>query len=112
MKQKVLLGVVSFVLLAGEAAAQSTRTSPEEKIKELQQQMLDMQSKMQEQMSAMQREMDALKEQQKKDTEEVKKQQEENTQETQTAQEEFKEQTLEMLDRVKIGGNGSMRFES
>jgi hypothetical protein len=111
-RQKVLIGVIGLVLLASGAAAQSTRMTPEEKIKELQQQMLEMQGKMQEQMSAMQREMDALKEQQKKDTEESKKRQEESVQQTQTAQEEFKEQTLNLLDRVKIGGYGSMRFES
>ncbi|HJY82587.1 MAG TPA: hypothetical protein VKK81_16080, partial [Candidatus Binatia bacterium] len=84
----------------------------EEKMKELQQQMLELQSKMQEQMSAMQEEMDTLKEQQKKDAEEGKKRQEESVQQAQTAQEEFKEQTLNLLDRVKIGGYGSLRFES
>ncbi|MBI3797899.1 MAG: hypothetical protein HY268_13140 [Deltaproteobacteria bacterium] len=112
MKQKILIGVIGLVLLASGAAAQSTRMTPEEKIKELQQQMLEMQGKMQEQMSAMQKEMDALQEQQKKDSEESKKRQEENVQQTQTAQEEFKEQTLNLLERVKIGGYGSMRFES
>jgi hypothetical protein len=56
--------------------------------------------------------MDALREQQKKDVEEVKKKQAESVQQTQTAQEEFKEKTLGLLDRVKIGGYGSLRFES
>jgi hypothetical protein len=43
--------------------------SAEEKIKELQQQMLDMQSKMREQMTTMQREMEALKTQQQQERE-------------------------------------------
>jgi opacity protein-like surface antigen len=111
MIRKVLMGVVSLVLLASGAAAQSVRMTPEEKMKEIQQQMLELQSKMQEQMSAMQKEMDALKEQQKKDTEEVKKRQDENVQQVQTTQDEFKERTLSLLDRVKIGGYGSLLFE-
>lgn len=112
MIRKVLMGVVSLVLLARGAAAQSVRMTPEEKMKEIQQQMLELQSKMQEQMSAMQKEMDALKEQQKKDTEEVKKRQDASVQQVQTTQDEFRERTLSLLDRVKIGGYGSLRFES
>lgn len=112
MRQKVLSIVLSLIVSAGSAVAQTARVNPEEKIKELQQQMLDLQSKMQEQMSAMQKEMDALKEQQKKDVEEVKKKQEESVQQTQTAQEEFKGQTLDLLSRVKIGGYGSLRYEN
>jgi gas vesicle protein len=112
MLSRILCGAICIALLADGVSAQNTRMSAEEKIRELQQQMLDMQSKMQEQMSAMQKEMDSLREQQKKDVEEVKKKQEENVQQAQTAQEEFKEKTLGLLDRVKIGGYGSMRFES
>lgn len=112
MTTKALLGALGLIMLASVARAQTTRLTAEEKIKELQQQMLDMQSKMQEQMSTMQKEMDALKEQQKKDVEEVKKRQEENVQQAQTVQEEFTEKTLGLLDRVKIGGYGSLRFES
>jgi len=48
MTTKALLGAFSLIMLAGVARAQTTRMSAEEKIKELQQQMLDMQSKMQE----------------------------------------------------------------
>ena len=48
MKPKVLLSTLGLILLASNVRAQATRTTAEEKIKELQQQMLDMQSKMQE----------------------------------------------------------------
>jgi hypothetical protein len=112
VRPKVFLIVLSLMVSAGSAGAQPARVNPEEKIKALQQQMLDLQKNMQEQMSTMQKEMDALKEQQKKDVEEVKKKQEESVQQTQTAQEDFKEKTLGLLDRVKIGGYGSLRFES
>lgn len=111
MAQRVLIGMVLIISLARGAAAQSTPLTPAEKIKELERQMLDMQSKMQQQMLEMQKEMDALKEQQKKDAEEVKKRQDESVQQVQTAQDEFKERTLSLLDRVKIGGYGSLRFE-
>src|SRR5262249_55598385 len=104
MRRRVLIGAIGMVLVVRGASAQSTRVTPEEKIKELQQQMLDLQSKMQEQMSEMQKQMDSLKEQQKQEVEEVKKRQEESVQQVQTSQEEFKEKTLSLLDRVKIGG--------
>lgn len=111
MVQRMLMSIAFVASLAHVAAAQSPRLAPEEKIKELQRQMLELQSTMQEQMATMQREMDALKEQQRKTAEETKKQQEESIQQVQTAQEEFKERTLSLLDRVKIGGYGSLRFE-
>jgi hypothetical protein len=112
MLAKIWWSAMCVAFLSGGAYAQSTRVSAEDKIKELQQQMLDLQRQMQEQMSTMQKEMDALREQQKKDVEEVKKKQEDSVQQVQTAQEEFKEKTLGLLDRVKIGGYGSLRFES
>lgn len=112
VKRQVAFILLSVMMGARSVAAQTVRVNPEEKIRELQQQMLDMQSKMQEQMSAMQKEMDALKEQQKKDVEEVKKKQEESVQQVQTAQDEFKGQTLDLLSRVKIGGYGSFRYEN
>lgn len=111
MAQRVLIGMVLMISLARGAAAQSTPTSPTERIKELERQMLEMQSKMQQQMQEMQQKMEALKEQQKKDVEKVRKRQEENVQQVQTTQEEFKERTLSLLERVKIGGYGSLRFE-
>ena len=51
MLPRMLLGVICVALLTNGVHAQTTRMSAEEKIKELQQQMLDMQSKMQEQMT-------------------------------------------------------------
>ena len=104
--------VLSLVLFTNGAAAQTTRMTAEEKIKELQQQMLEMQSKMQEQMAAMQQEMEALKAQQQQEIVETKKQQAEGIQQVQTAQEEFRSQTLSLFERVKLGGYGSMRYDN
>ncbi|MGE0823709.1 MAG: coiled-coil domain-containing protein [Candidatus Binatia bacterium] len=112
MKPRLLLGALGLVLLASGARAQTTRMTTEEKMKELQQQILDMQSKMQEQMTAMQREMDALKAQQQQELEETTKQQAESLQQVQTAQDEFRSQTLDLLERVKIGGYGSLRYDN
>ena len=112
MLPRILLGVVCVALLTDGVHAQTTRMSAEEKIKELQQQMLDMQRKMQEQMTTMQREMEALKTQQQQEREETNKRQAESLQQVQTAQEEFHAQTLGLLERVKLGGYGSTRFEA
>ena len=112
MLARILLGVVCVALLADGVHAQTARISAEEKIKELQQQMLDMQRKMQEQMTTMQREMEALKAQQQQEREEANKKQAESLQQVQTAQEEFREKTLGLLERVKLGGYGSTRFEA
>ena len=112
MTTKALLGALGLIMLASVARAQTTRLTAEEKIKELQQQMLDMQSKMQEQMTTMQREMEALKAQQQQEREETNKKQAESLQQVQTAQEEFREKTLGLLERVKLGGYGSTRFEA
>ncbi|MGE0683135.1 MAG: coiled-coil domain-containing protein [Candidatus Binatia bacterium] len=112
MRPRLLLGALVLVLLASDAHAQATRMTAEEKIKELQQQMLDMQSKMQEQMATMQREMEALKAQQQQELAETKKQQAEGLQQVQTAQEEFRSQTLGLLDRVKLEGYGSFRYDN
>ena len=112
MLPRMLLGVICVALLTNGVHAQTTRMSAEEKIKELQQQMLDMQSQMQEQMTRMQKEMEALKTQQQQEREETNKQQAENLQQVQTAQEEFREKTLGLFERVKLGGYGSTRFEA
>jgi hypothetical protein len=109
--RKLLISIALVGSLAGSASAQSARSTAEEKIKAIEQQMREMQSAMQQRMAEMQREMDALKEQQQKDSEEAKKRQEESLQQVQTAQEEFRERTLSLLERVKIGGYGSLRFE-
>ena len=69
MLARILLGVICVALLTDGVHAQTMRMSAEEKIKELQQQMLDMQSKMREQMTTMQREMEALKTQQQQERE-------------------------------------------
>lgn len=100
MRQRVLLGAGLLVAFVGTATAQSTGLTSEEKIEKLQQQMLEMQ-----------RELDALKAQQRRDAEEAKKRQEESTQQMQTAREEITEKTLSLLERVKLGGYGSLRFE-
>ena len=112
MLPRILLGVICGAFLADGVHAQTTRASAEEKIKELQQQMLDMQTKMQEQMATMQREMEALKAQQQQELVETKKRQDESLQQVQTLQEEFRTQTLGLLERVKLGGYGSARFEA
>jgi len=112
MTTKALLSALGLILLASSARAQTSRLTAEEKIKELQQQMLDMQSKMQEQMATMQKEMEALKAQQQTELTETKKRQEEGLQQVQTAQEEFRSQTLGLLERVKLGGYGSLRYDN
>jgi len=60
----------------------------------------------------MQREMEALKAQQQQEREEANKKQAESLQQVQTVQEEFHEKTLSLLERVKLGGYGSTRFEA
>jgi len=60
----------------------------------------------------MQREMEALKAQQQQEQAETKKQQAEGLQQVQTAQEEFRSQTLGLLERVKVGGYGSLRYDN
>jgi len=97
-------------LLEVEARLASAQTAPsglEEKINRLQQQMLKMQ-----------KELNTLREQQKKTSEEAqkvakdaKKRTEETAQQIQTAREEITEKTAGLLDRVKLGGYGSLRFE-
>ncbi len=109
---KPLLGAMSLILLASSAHAQATRVTAEEKIKELQQQMLDLQRAMQEQMSGLQKQMETLKAQQQQELAETKKRQEESLQQVQTAQEEFRAHTLDLLGRVKIGGYGSLRYDN
>ena len=100
MARRVLTAMGLLAALGGTAAAQSPALTPEEKIEHLQRQMLEMQ-----------RELDALKEQQRQDAAAAKKRQEESTQQLQTAREQLTEQTLSLLERVKIGGYGSVRFE-
>jgi len=100
--------VVFLCLSVTPAAAQNKGAILEERIERLQQQMLEMQ-----------KELEALKTQQKqaaeatqKALEETQKKQDETTQQIQTASEEVTETTLSLLDRVKLGGYGSLRFES
>src|SRR2546426_256839 len=97
----LVLGVGLMTALTATATAQGPAGTLEEKIDTLQRQMLEMQH-----------DLDALREQQKKDTEEARKHQAENQQQVQTVQEQVTEQTLNLLERVKIGGYGSLRFES
>lgn len=104
MIRRVLIGVGAMVALTGAAAAQSTTFTTEQKIEALQRQMVEMQNRMH-------GEIEALKEQLKRETEEAKTRQEETIQHVQTSQEKFSEQTLSLLERVKLGGYGSLRFE-
>lgn len=101
MAYKVLIEAGLVIALTGTAAAQGTARTLEEKIDTLQQQMLEMQH-----------ELDTLREQRQKDTEEAHKRQEEQTEQVQTVKEQVTEQTLSLLERVKLGGYGSFRFES
>lgn len=105
MKRRSVLGLVLLVACTGQASAQGTPHQIEEKIEALQRQMLDMQTRMQ-------REIDTLKEQQKKDTEEVTKRQDESVQHVLNAQEQHTEQLLGLMERVKVGGYGSLRYEN
>src|SRR2546425_11567821 len=100
MARRVLTAMGLLVALVGTAAAQRPALTPGEKIEHLQRQMLEMQ-----------RELDALKDQQRQDAAAAKKRQEESTQQLQTAREQLTEQTLSLLERVKIGGDGSVRVE-
>ena len=111
MLAKILLGVLCAVCFAHDVYAQSRMTA-EEKIRELQRQMLEMQNKMQEQMATMQREMEALKAQQQQERAEANKKQADSLQQVQTAQEEFQSQTLRLFERVKLGGYGSLRYDN
>lgn len=102
---------VTGLLLLGTAApalAQTAGKGLEDKIERLQQQMLEMQQ-----------ELTTLREQQRKATEEAQKAAEESkkrseaaSQQIQTAREEITEQTVKLLDRVKLGGYGSLRYEN
>lgn len=105
MGQRVFMGVGLLLALGGTAAAQSKALTTEEKIEQLQRQMFEMQS-------TMQREIDTLKEQQRKDVEEAKKRQDESVQQVQTTQEQHTERLLGLMERVKIGGYGSVRYEN
>ncbi|HEV8711710.1 MAG TPA: hypothetical protein VGX03_02645 [Candidatus Binatia bacterium] len=97
----LVIGVGLLTALTGTATAQGTAGTLEDKIDTLQRQMLEMQ-----------RELDTLREHQQKAAEEARKRQEENQQQVQTVKEQVTEQTLNLLERVKVGGYGSFRFES
>jgi hypothetical protein len=101
MAHRTLMGTGLVIALTGTAAAQNTAHTLEEKIDTLQRQMLEMQH-----------ELDTLREQQKTDTEEARKRQAAHTEQVQTVKEQVTEQTLNLLERVKLGGYGSLRFES
>ncbi len=105
MRRESILGMVLLMGCTGQALAQGTPQSLAEQIERLQRQMLDMQTQMQ-------REIDALKDQQKKDTEEVRKRQEDSIQQVQTVHEQNTERLLGLMERVKIGGYGSLRYEN
>jgi len=66
----------------------------------------------QQQMLNMQKELEALRAQQTKDAEATKQQLQETVQQVQAEQEQSSAQTLDLLERVKIGGYGSVRYEN
>lgn len=101
MIRRVVVGIGLAFSCTDIVMAQNKGPVLEDKIERLQQQMLDMQ-----------KELEELRAQQKKDTEVIKKQQEEGVQQAQTAREELMDRTLKVLDRVKLGGYGSLLFES
>src|SRR5215471_100061 len=110
MQKKVWATLLFLAEIGGArlAVAQISSRGLEEKINRLQDQMLQME-----------KELSTLREQQKKASEDAqkaaedtKKQTEETAQQIQTAREGITEKTVGLLDRVKLGGYGSFRFES
>jgi len=109
MKWRVtLVGIGLLFVFGGRAGAQSRTVNTAEKIEQLQRQMQEQQQ----QMLNMQKELEALRAQQVKDSETTKKQLQETVQQVQTEQERSSSQTLDLLERVKIGGYGSLRYEN
>lgn len=98
---RVVVMLVLSLWSIGMANAQSSSSTLEEKIDRLQQQMSEMQG-----------ELTTLRAQQKKAVEEAQKRQQDQVQQIQTTKEELTEKTLNLLDRVKLGGYGSLRYES
>jgi opacity protein-like surface antigen len=96
----IVLSLLASVSRGQPAIAQLAAVGVEDKINLLQQQMLDMQ-----------KELEALRDQQKKAAEEAQKRQQTATQQIENVKEELTEKTLGLLDRVKIGGYGSLRYE-
>jgi hypothetical protein len=109
MKYRVFfIGVALLCIFAGRAGAQTRTNNTTEKIEQLQRQMQEQQQ----QMLNMQKELEALRAQQTKDSEAAQKQLQETVQQVQTEQERSSAQTLSLLERVKIGGYGSVRYEN
>jgi hypothetical protein len=109
MTRYLLIGIVGLPLaLAGQAAAQSRALSTSEQIQQLQRQLQDQQQ----QMLRMQQELEALQSQQAKESEATKQQLQTAIQEVQTAQDKSTSQIFSLLERVKVGGYGSFRYEN
>jgi hypothetical protein len=96
------------LLFAGQAETQTRSFNTAEKIEQLQRQMQEQQQ----QMLNMQKELESLRAQQTKEAETTKKQLEETVQQVQAEQERSNAQTLSLLERVKIGGYGSLRYDN
>jgi hypothetical protein len=107
MHKTIAVGVFLF-LGTTPVSAQTTPKVLEEKIERLQQQMLEMQKEL----NSLRLQQQQTAEEAQKAVEETKKQQEDTAQQIQTTREEITEKTLGLLDRVKLGGYGSLRFES
>jgi len=109
MRQQVfLVGTALLSVFAGLAEAQTRTPNTTEKIEQLQQQMQEQQQ----QMLNMQKELEALRAQQTKDSQATQKQLQETVQQVQTTQEQSTARVLGLMDRVKLGGYGSFRYEN
>ena len=104
----LLMGLGLLLACGSRAAAQSRPFTATEKIERLQQQMLQQQQ----QMLKMQEELEVLKAQQAQDATAAQKQLQNTTQQIQTEHEQSTTQILGLLERVKIGGYGSLRYEN
>lgn len=107
-RRVTFIGIGLLLILSGRAVAQSKTINAAEKIEQLQRQMQEQQQ----QMLNMQKELEALRAQQTKDAEATKKQLQETVQQVEATQEQSTLRTLNLLERVKIGGYGSLRYEN
>lgn len=103
-----LIGIGFLLACSSEAIAQTRPPTTSQKIEQLQHQLLEQQQ----QMLHLQQELEALKTQQTKDQEATKEQLHKTSQQIQSEQEQSTTQILGLLERVKLGGYGSLRYEN
>lgn len=108
MNRTIATFAIGVVLLFADRADAQNRTATVSQIEQLQRQMQEQQQ----QMLRMQQELESLKAQQTKEAEQTKQQLQETVQQVQTEQERSSAQTLSLLERVKIGGYGSLRYDN